>query len=200
MKFDSLLFNINLPTADPHQGSLLVAEPFLKDDYFLHAVICLIDYEGADSPAMGIVLNRQTAYSLQDLVENITVEEKIPIYCGGPVAYDRLYFLHTLGDILPGGREVRPGLWVGGDFDAMIDYINSGYPIEDRIRFFVGYSGWSKGQLSQEVEAHTWAVAEIESNDKLFTLSEDELWHDAVRSLGHEHRGWLFHPRNPHAN
>lgn len=200
MKFESLLFNIDLPTAQPHEGALLVAEPFLRDDYFLHAVICMVDYEDADSPAMGIVLNRQTAYALQDLIENIHIEEKIPVFCGGPVAYDRLYFLHTLGDIIPGGREVRPGLWIGGDFECMIDYINSGYPTEGKIRFFVGYSGWSTGQLKQEVEAHTWAVAEIRSNESLLSQGEDELWHDAVRSLGEEHRGWLFHPRNPHAN
>ena len=45
-KIDSLLFNIDLPKGVPCRGALLVAEPFLKEKYFNHAVICLIDYDG----------------------------------------------------------------------------------------------------------------------------------------------------------
>lgn len=198
MDIKSLLFNINIESDKPSLASLLVAEPFLKEDFFRHAVICLVDY--GESGAMGIVLNHATVYSLQDMIDTVKSEQPIPVYCGGPMSTDRLYFIHTLGDLFPGGRKIREGLWLGGDFKALEDYLNSGYPVEGKIRFFIGYSGWSAGQLEEEVENHAWAVAPIVSNETLMTETEDSMWHKMVRELGEEFRGWRYHPVNLHAN
>lgn len=200
MSIKSLLFNINIESDKPYHASLLVAEPFLKEDYFRRAVICLVDYDGESSGSMGVVMNRPTAYKLQELLETIKVERPVTVYCGGPVSTDRLFFIHTLGDIIPGGMKIRDGLWLGGDFTAMEDYVNSGYPIEGKIKFFIGYSGWSRGQLEEEIKAHTWAVAPIISNQQLMMESEDTMWHTVVRQLGEEYRGWRYHPIDPHVN
>ena len=60
--FESLLFNIDINSERiPRSGSLLVAEPFLREQYFHHSVICLVDYEPRGS-AMGVVLNNITSY------------------------------------------------------------------------------------------------------------------------------------------
>ena len=56
---DSSLFKINLPTGTPAVGSILVAEPFLREEYFNHGVISLVEYEPGKS-AMGLVLNKPT--------------------------------------------------------------------------------------------------------------------------------------------
>jgi len=200
MDFRSLLFNIDITPDTPGMASLLVAEPFLQEDSFRHAVICLVDYDAPESSAMGIVLNHPTGYSLHELLDSISEKTRIPVFCGGPVSMDRLYFLHTLGDIIPGGRMIREGLWIGGDFDAMENYINSGYPVEGKIRFFIGYSGWSEGQLAGEIEKRTWAVTPIVSNEQLLTEYGDAMWHTYVRVLGEEYRGWRYHPHNPSAN
>lgn len=197
--FDKKIFNIDIPGKSPSVGSLLVSEPFLKEDYFHHTVICMADY-APDSTAMGIVLNRQTAYTLQGLISGITIEQPIPVFCGGPMAYDRLFFLHTLGDIIPDSRQITEGLYVGGDFNAIINYINHGYPLEGYVRFFVGYSGWSRLQLDEEISNKVWAVTESTDNNALLTGSEDSFWHRYVRQLGNDYRGWRYHPRNPHAN
>lgn len=50
---DSSIFKINLPTCKPAVGSLLVAEPFLREEYFNHGVISLVEYERGKS-AMGL--------------------------------------------------------------------------------------------------------------------------------------------------
>ncbi|WP_301754121.1 YqgE/AlgH family protein, partial [uncultured Muribaculum sp.] len=71
----------------------------MKEKYFNHAVICLIDYEIGET-SMGIVMNKMTNYTLSDLISTVTRKEPIPIYCGGPMSCDRLYFIHTLGDII----------------------------------------------------------------------------------------------------
>ena len=200
INFDSLLFNIDFQQRLPGPGSLLVAEPFLREKYFHHSVICLVDYEPGGS-AMGIVLNRQTGTPLQSLISGITVERPIPVFCGGPMSCDRLYFIHSLGSIIPGSKPIADsGLYIGGSFEAMTDYVNSGYPVEGCIRFFIGYSGWSERQLDEEIGNNVWAVAETPSAEMVLTAEEDAYWHRTVRAMGDDYRGWLFHPWNIHAN
>ncbi|WP_289692515.1 YqgE/AlgH family protein, partial [uncultured Duncaniella sp.] len=161
--FESLIFNIDIDTrCIPRPGSLLVAEPFLRERYFHHAVICLVDYEPKGS-AMGIVLNNRTTYTLQDILPSVTATDAIPVYCGGPMSCDRLYFMHTLGGLIPDSREIIPGLYIGGDFDTVLSIVNDGYAVDGHIRFFLGYavdghirfflgySGWDMEQLDGEL-------------------------------------------------
>lgn len=197
--FESVIFNIDINKRQPQPGTLLVAEPFLREQYFNHAVICLIDYEKGKG-SMGIVLNRITNYTLNSILDRITVKHDIPVFCGGPMSCDRLYFLHTLDGIIPDSREIRPGLHIGGNFEAMLDYINSGYPIEGKIRFFIGYSGWDIGQLDDELRKNVWAVTDIHDNSSLLTGKENQYWHNHVRTMGDDYRGWLFHPLSPTMN
>lgn len=201
---NSLLFNINLPQREkPAPGKLLVAEPFLREDWFNHSVACIIDGGGMHQETLGVVLNRQMDNTLQAVLPDITRQEEVSLYCGGPVATDRLFFIHTLGnDIIPGARMLVEGLWLSGDFKAMASYVNAGYPLDGHIRFFVGYSGWSPGQLQGEIEEHTWAVASgsIVEPDQLLTGADNPFWHKVVRAMGPAYRGWLFHPLHPNVN
>lgn len=197
--FDSLLFNIDMPKRTPAVGDLLVAEPFLRESYFNHAVVCLIHY-GRDSDSMGIVLNKITNFNLSDLVNGITRPDPIPVYCGGPVGSDYLYFIHVLGDIIPEARPLGNGLYIGGSFDAMLDYINMDYPVEGVIRFYLGYSGWDTGQLDRELHDNVWAVANVSNPRQLLNGSDDALWHGQVKAMGDIYRGWLFHPQHPSLN
>lgn len=197
--YDNILFNINISSEMPHPGAMLVAEPFLRDEHFAHAVICLVEY-GKDSTSMGVVMNHPTAYTLQGLVEGVTRKEEVPVWCGGPMSCDRLYYLHTLGDIIDGSRRISDDLFIGGDLKAMLDYVNSGYEIEGYVRFFVGYSGWSRCQLDEELRNHVWAVTTPSTHASSLIGGSDAYWHRHVRRLGHRFRGWLYHPANPHYN
>ncbi len=196
--FSKLLFNIDIPHPKAAVGRLLVAEPFMRDEHFRHAVVCLVDYEKG-STAMGVVLNNRTSYTLDQLMESVE-REGIEVYCGGPMSVDRLFFLHTLGDIIPGARHIGGDLYIGGDFDAMTASVSSGYPVEGKIRFFVGYSGWSENQLDEEIEANGWGVAETGVGESIRTGRDDPYWHRTVRGMGDGYRGWLFHPQNVHSN
>lgn len=201
MDYKSLLFNIDIPSGTaPAPGALLISEPFLHEDYFDHSVTALIEYEPAGA-AMGVVLNHPSEYSLQELVDGVTLKDPVEVYCGGPVAQDRLYFIHTLGDVIPGTQPLGDGLWIGGDFDPMLDIVNSGYNLEGQVRFFIGYSGWSEGQLDDELQHNVWTVAPLTASPAhMLTGSGDAYWHRAVKALGDDFRGWLFHPQNPMAN
>lgn len=197
--FDSLLFNIDINSRMARPGSLLVAEPFLRDAYFSHAVVTLVEC-GVGEKAMGIVLNHPIGYTLQELVPDVKRRDEIRVHCGGPMSCDRLYFVHTLGQIIEGSRQITDGLFIGGDFNEMLAYVNSGYPLEGVMRFFLGYSGWDAGQLDEELRSSVWAVADMPSATDALTLDDDAYWHNIVRSLGPDYRGWQYHPKNPTAN
>ncbi len=197
---NSALFNIDIAGGrKPAPGSLLVAEPFLREQYFNHAVICLVDYQPG-STAMGIVMNNLTERTLQEVLPGVTVKKPIPVFCGGPLSADRLFFMHTLGDLIPESQEVSPNLYIGGDFDSLLSIVNDGYPVEGNFRFFIGYSGWDISQLDEEIAHNVWAVAKVPEDENLLIGRDDSYWHRIVRSMGSDYRGWLFHPSNPSAN
>ena len=196
---DSTLFKINLPTSRPQPGVLLVAEPFLREDHFNHAVITLVEYARQKS-AMGLVLNKPTGYTLGEAIDGINDDVDTPIYCGGPVACDRLFYLHSLGGELPNSRKLSDDLFIGGDFDSVKDYVNMGLPTEGVIRFFVGYSGWDPGQLEDEIRTHVWAVAPRPANSEILREDGDSFWYHIVRTMGKPYRNWLYHPLNPQFN
>lgn len=184
------------------QGSLLVAEPFLRESYFLHSVVTMVNYPGPEGP-MGLVLNNQTNLTLSDVLDEVGPETEVPLYCGGPLSDDRLFFIHTLGEsIIPEAYEYAPGLFIGGDFDSIIEYVNNGYPVDGVVRFFLGYSGWGLEQLENELANDVWAVANGPgmSPAEILSLDGDSLWHRVVRALGSHYRNWQLHPAQLFAN
>jgi len=199
INLDSTIFNISQKTIAPAGGRLLVSEPFLREQYFSHSVILLLDYDD-DSTSMGLVLNNRTRYTLGELVDGIDSGISAPVYCGGPVGGNRLFYLHSLGNMFDGSRQVVPGLWTGGDFDQVLEYISEDNPVEGVMRFFIGYSGWDERQLSGEVSNHVWAVTDIKPGMNLLSGSEDPYWHRIVRSLGPRYSGWRYHPAHIIAN
>lgn len=198
-QFDTYLFNIDIPTGTPETGKLLVAEPFLREEHFCHAVILLLDHE-PERATMGIVTNHPTTYTIDQLLPAVKRPDPVKVYCGGPVSTDRLYFVHTLGDLFPGARPICDGLWIGGDFDAVVRYVSDGYPVDGVLRFFLGYSGWEPGQLTDEIDSHVWAVTAPPAPELLLSNEGDTQWHMAVRLLGESHKAWRMYPRNLQSN
>ena len=186
------------------QGSLLVAEPFLKEKYFKRAVITLIDCpDGGEGGAMGVVMNRAINVELNEVLEGVEKDRHVPLYCGGPMSQDRLYFIHTLGsDLIEGAQKIMPGLWIGGDFEAIIAYVNGGGDLKGTLRFFIGYSGWGESQLNAELDNEVWATLApgIISPETLLTEDDTRLWHTAVRALGPSYRTWNLLPGLPLSN
>ncbi len=198
------IFNIDTIKRAPFAGALLVSEPFLDETYFNHSVVALVEFSPREG-ALGMVLNNLTAYHMPDIlpcVERNSHTESIPVYLGGPVANDRLFYIHTLGpDIISSCDEFAPGLYAGGSFEDVLGYINSGYPTEGKIRFIIGYAGWSCGQLEDELEKGSWAVADIAVRpDDVITGSDDAYWHKILATMVPRYRNWLYYPQNLQSN
>ena len=73
------LFQVKSPSQTPTAGGLLVAEPFMREGYFNHGVVSLIDYV-PDEGATGVVMNNRTEYLLGELLEGIETQARIPVF------------------------------------------------------------------------------------------------------------------------
>ena len=91
------------------------------------------------------------------------------------------------------------GLYVGGDFECIREIINMGAIVEGNIRFFVGYSGWEKGQLRKELDNFEWAVGQSIVADVL-NLRENDAWRKAVKDMGARYKVWLNVPLDAQLN
>ena len=149
------LFKIETNHVVPAQGKVLISEPFLCDHMFGRSVILLVDH--THDGTMGLVLNKPLPLFLNDVLKDFDCPESIPIYKGGPLSTDTLFYLHTLEGIT-GALSIGKGFYLNGDFEAIKDYIMQGNPVKGRIRFFLGYSGWEYEQLGREIEENTWLV------------------------------------------
>lgn len=185
-----------ISTELPKAGKLLISEPFMSDPHFKRSVVYLAEHN--EHGTVGFVLNQKSNFLLSDLVEECENNE-YQIYTGGPVGGQALYFLHTLGDRLQGGIEVSKGIYWGGDFESLKLLFLTEQVQENQIKFFLGYSGWSAGQLDLEIKQNAWMVIESKSQF-IFADSERELWKDTVISMGNKYAPMINFPEDPSLN
>ena len=138
-------------------GMLLQSHSISPDDYFINAMVCIVEYNA--NGALGFVVNRPFSRGLNELVAFAHLPP-FPLYEGGPVDGEHLYFIHRRPDIIEGGETVSRGLYFGGDFKQVTEAIRQGDINERDIRIFVGYCGWDAGDLERETAADEWAVAD----------------------------------------
>ena len=195
MNIDSDIFKIQSNNVLPSRGRILISEPFLRDATFGRSVILLVDH--TDEGSMGLVINKQLPLFLNDIIMEFKYLDEIPLYKGGPIATDTLFYLHTLSDI-PGSISISKGLYLNGDFDEIKKYIQ-GNKISECIRFFLGYSGWDSEQLSNEIRENTWLVSE-EEKSYLMKNNIKDMWRKALEKLGSKYETWSRFPQVPTLN
>lgn len=184
--------NIDLPA----RGKLLIADPFMGDDYFGRSVILLCEHNHEGS--FGFILNKFVEMDLTEVLDGVP-EISSRVSLGGPVENNQLYFLHTLGEQLPGSAQIAPGLFVGGDYEILRTLMATNSVDENSIRFFVGYSGWGKGQLLEELSVESWYVSNI-GDLNLMDTSRDNLWSQAFREMGGRFTALANFPADPSLN
>jgi len=181
----------------PEKGSLLIAEPSIIGDMsFNRAVILLADHNALGS--VGFILNKPLDYNLKDLIDG--TDSDFTVYNGGPVEQDNLYFIHKSPDLIPNSIEISNGIFWGGDFDVVLELINTDQISEDDIRFFLGYSGWAEQQLDDELESKAWVVTENIYAKDIIAKSCRTFWRDKMLELGGNYSIWSNAPENPSYN
>ncbi len=195
MKSSDFLNNINFKITEPGQGKLLISEPMLPDPNFSRTVVLLTEHD--DNGSVGFVLNRMSNLEVHNLLEDFDLEG-IPVYLGGPVGLNQLFFIHTVGDELEGSYPIMKNLYWGGDLDHLKFILNTGLAKQKDVRFFLGYSGWGPGQLDREIEENSWIVAGT-TPEQVMSDSE-EFWKEVMKGLGKKFEMMTQFPRDPNLN
>lgn len=179
----------------PQKGALLIANPFLKDPNFSRTVIFLC--ENMQEGTFGFVLNKQITKNLKEILPDLDLPD-MPVFFGGPVQPDSLHFLHQYPDLIS-GEEVMDGIYWGGNFESLQVHLKNNNLSSDKIRFFIGYSGWGEGQLNDEMKAESWLT--VKATRKLvFQTTSTEIWKESLNHLGGDYKMMINFPIDPQLN
>jgi putative transcriptional regulator len=178
------------------KGKLLIAEPSILNDSSFNRTIILIT-EHTKNNAVGFILNRPLAYSFNDLIPEIYSD--FSIYQGGPVEQDNLYFIHKVGHLIPESIEIADGIFWGGNFESLKNALQNNLITESDIRFFLGYSGWSKNQLNREINSKSWFISENDYTN-IFDINDETIWREKLLQKGGNYKLWANAPSDIQQN
>jgi len=195
MTINTNFFKIEHKNTELKVGNILVAEPFSNDAYFKRSVILLT--HNSEDGAFGFVLNKYVELPIKDIIGK-DINFKANVSIGGPVSIDRIDFLHTLGNRIPNSKKIIDNIYWGGDFNVLFDLIKANLIKESEVKFFIGYSGWGKGQLNIEIKNNYWIVAN--SDSKTIMQIDENYWQSTLKRLGNDYKAWLNLPEDPSLN
>ncbi len=189
--------NSNKQNVSPAKGKLLIAEPFLHDKDFSRAVVFLCEH--GEEGSLGFVLNQPTALTLGDILAHLDNSiTPLAIYNGGPVQPDTLHIVHRMPEKL-GGVLIADGIYWGGSYEALQEVIQDSAYEEGDLRLFLGYSGWSAGQLPGEMEEGAWLVGDA-TQQLVFETEPHKVWKGAINTLGNGFAYLANMPIDPQLN
>lgn len=142
-------------------GIFLKSTVLLDDTVFEKAVLFITEYNAKG--AMGFVINKPFPRMLNELQEFSHIRN-FPLYEGGPVDTEHLFFIHGRPDIIEGGMPVCENIFLGGNFTQAVNAINNCSITEKDIKICIGYCGWDYSQLEEEVEEGSWEIADINTD------------------------------------
>jgi len=178
------------------KGDLLIAEPsILHDDSFNRSIILLTEHN--ENSSVGFILNRPLKFTVRDLIPEIDCSFKI--YQGGPVEQDNLYFIHKLPELIPNSIQVGQNIFWGGNFDSLKILLREKEIESTEIRFFLGYSGWAKIQLEEEVSNNSWFVSENDF-ENILSVDNKTIWKNKLMQKGGEYKIWANAPNDINLN
>lgn len=173
-------------------GQLLVAHPSMLDPNFRRSVL-FISAHNAEEGAMGVILNRPLDKQVSELVPDQAPDSlgDIPVYLGGPVATNELMFAAL-------DWQDGDGLTLNQNL-ALHESLPPNDDARRAIRAFVGYAGWTAGQLEKELEQHAWL---LQKPDRAALTPErlPKLWFDIMRGLGPWFKMLAAAPDDPSLN
>ncbi|CAN5467448.1 YqgE/AlgH family protein [soil metagenome] len=174
-------------------GLLLIAHPNMLDPNFRRSVLFISSHD-PDEGAMGVILNRPLDKQVGDLVGDEKPPEglaDVPVFLGGPMEKNQLMFAAFEWEDA-NGLKLNPNV----HFDEAHELVDDD---PASIRAFVGYAGWSAGQLEAEMQQKAW-ISQKPSRDALSPDRLPKLWFEIMRGLGPWYKLLAAAPDDPSLN
>jgi len=175
-------------------GTLLLSEPFGQDPLFGRAVvlICQVNPEGT----IGLILNKEAKCTPE--FEDSECLSPFRFYEGGPVEKDLLFFIHKIEGLLE-SQSIKDGIFLQGNYDALLQAVDQKEFTPENGRFFLGYSGWETGQLEEEIDREEWMIYEGPI-DFIFGIEPESIWKEVLQKMGPYYRMISNFPKDPTLN
>jgi putative transcriptional regulator len=166
----------------------LIAMPSMQDPVFGGTVVYVCEHN--ENGVLGVVINKPTDMTMQVLFERIDLQvaEGLPepmvhepIMFGGPVQDDRGFVLHTPGARYSSSLTVTDDIAFTTSIDVLEAVARGNGP--PRMLVSIGYSGWSPGQLEDEIGRNGWLTVGANA-DILFDLPIEQRYVAAMKLLG----------------
>ena len=177
-------------------GDILIAKPFLQDGIFKRSLIYLCEHNNEGS--LGFIINKSHGMLLGDIFPDLK-NSNFPIFDGGPVSPNQLFYTHTLGSILRGSQHIVDNVFWGGNFLELSKLIEAKKVSPEQIRFYIGYSGWSPSQLSNEIKNDMWYTKKSTYNN-LIQTPNDELWGKELLKINKSYKVFTDYSFDPSLN
>lgn len=162
---------------------LLISTPGLNDSIFRKSIILLCEHD--DNGTMGIILNKPIVSDknktslLKVVFENIKIDSKI--YFGGPVNLEHCFVLHDESYLASDTIKISNEVSLTSNNQIIEDIKNDIGPENYKIN--IGYAGWDKGQLEDEIKNGDWLIKPFSQNF-LFNISDQDMWKFSTMDLG----------------
>ncbi len=166
----------------------LIAMPAMQDPVFGGTVVYVCEHN--ENGVLGVVINKPTDMTMQVLFERIDLklqggmEQPIidePIMFGGPVQDDRGFVLHTPGARFSSSLTVTEDVAFTTSIDVL-EAVAAGQGPQ-RMLVSIGYSGWSPGQLEDEISRNGWLTVGADPRI-LFDMPIEDRYVAAMKLLG----------------
>lgn len=179
------------------QGKILIAQPFLNDGQFKRSVILITEHN--EHGTMGFVMNKRMNLRFKDVLPGFNDIHQ-PLFKGGPVADNQLFFIHRFATEIANGMPIGESGWYwGGDFTDVVRLLKERKAGFDDIHFFIGYAGWEAGQLENELEEKAWFVSDA-NFESLFNERFEDIWGNELKRLGSNYAVLANFPEDPSLN
>ncbi len=163
-------------------GKFLIAVPGLEDPNFSRSVVLICEH--SKEGAFGLIINKILMNSFTPLLSSLDIKNSLldlPVYYGGPVKPEQGYVLYSPSDEKYMSIRVSEDLSVTASREILYDIAAGKGP--GKFMFVLGFSGWSSGQLEEELMMDSWIVAPLD-NRIIFEEPVSERWKLAAGSIG----------------
>ncbi|WP_396269073.1 YqgE/AlgH family protein [Ideonella sp.] len=174
-------------------NQFLIAMPGMADEQFSGSVVYLCEH--SDKGALGLVINKPTDITLEGLFDKVDLSLERPdlisqpVFYGGPVQTERGFVLHDApahdGAAFMSTLQVPGGLAMTTSKDVLEAISKGDGP--KRVLVTLGYSGWSAGQLEEEIGRNGWLTVEA-TPEVIFDTPIAQRYERALGLLGFDPR------------
>ncbi|MEG2078387.1 putative transcriptional regulator [Chryseobacterium piscicola] len=174
-----------------YKGKILISTPDVSGDIFSRSVVLILDHD--ESGSFGLILNKKNT-KISTRFKSL-FEFKIDVYDGGPVENDKVFFIIKGEKITDDYSEIADDYYLTEDVEEVIASVLTNKLSVNDFKIFSGYTGWTSGQLENEISRKVWTVVDVYNLD--YTLPNDQtLWKSIMQNLGGEFLLWANSPED----